>query len=435
MSFLSDSFEELTSLTNMLAGGGVLPASFRGISFYVPDVSHEAGRRVVRTVFPGRDVVQFEDLGLHKGPISLSGVIIGGDYVTQARRLEAAFCVAGPGALNHPWLGPMQVILTQPVQIKYSQSQLRLVSFDAVFERIGDEAETNYNTLAGLLGSISALKAQAQALINAALLVAATPALLLRVVDSVLSSIKGVWSSLGGLTRAGGLIRSAIDSALSILSSMSNAASAAEIGTALAGVSSELVTASAPTPMSMIAPGPTPKIAAATPGAHESFDALLSIAAGFNQIEPPAGAAITGDALTLAAETFVLADAAALTVYIDWPSQNDALAARDMLREQINKAQSKAASLSVNMPEAAGSLWRALATLKAAVAIDLDERLGRLPAIRTITTNGTMPAFLIANAMAGDDPKRVVDALHDLINRNAIKHGGAVSPGELEVQL
>lgn len=88
----------------------LLPASFRGVPFYV--LAHEAsgGRRTVTHEFPLRDMPQGEDLGRRARSFNLQGYVIGDDYFADRDALlNACEVKAGPGKLVHPWLGELLV--------------------------------------------------------------------------------------------------------------------------------------------------------------------------------------------------------------------------------------------------------------------------------------------------------------------------------------
>lgn len=97
----------------------LLDASFRGVSFSIIDTRLDVGRRMQREMFPGLDTSLFQDLGAMDGPIRITGLISGDDFVAQARKLRLAFRTAGPGTLLHPWIDDSIVILQGPASISF----------------------------------------------------------------------------------------------------------------------------------------------------------------------------------------------------------------------------------------------------------------------------------------------------------------------------
>jgi prophage DNA circulation protein len=88
----------------------LLPASFRGVPFYVEKHQRDGGRRVVPNEFPGRDQPYPEDLGRKGRKFDIEAYVIGDDYMSNRDALLAACENQGTaGTLQHPWLGRMQV--------------------------------------------------------------------------------------------------------------------------------------------------------------------------------------------------------------------------------------------------------------------------------------------------------------------------------------
>ena len=84
----------------------LLPASYRGIPFYVE--AHDsvvAGRRTVVHEYPGRDAPYVEDLGRAVSEWNITAYVLGRDYDVARDRLIAACGAAGEGELRHPYLG------------------------------------------------------------------------------------------------------------------------------------------------------------------------------------------------------------------------------------------------------------------------------------------------------------------------------------------
>ncbi|KAA6205647.1 MAG: hypothetical protein DU429_01900 [Candidatus Tokpelaia sp.] len=74
---------------------GLMPASFRGIGFYAPDVSSEVGRRIAAHYFPGLDIAAYDDHGKSPEKITITGMYVGDDYIAHGKAPKAelqAFC-------------------------------------------------------------------------------------------------------------------------------------------------------------------------------------------------------------------------------------------------------------------------------------------------------------------------------------------------------
>lgn len=87
----------------------LLPASFRGVPFHYEDTKREGGRRGPDHEFPDRDDAYPEDLGRKKKQHSITGYVIGDDYMESRAALEDALDAKGPATLVHPYRGALNV--------------------------------------------------------------------------------------------------------------------------------------------------------------------------------------------------------------------------------------------------------------------------------------------------------------------------------------
>lgn len=87
----------------------LLPASFRGISFLIPQASVPVGMKGQLHEFPQRDEPYFEQLGKQSQVHRLTVWIIGDDCFERRDKFLEAIQTPGTGELVHPWLGRMQV--------------------------------------------------------------------------------------------------------------------------------------------------------------------------------------------------------------------------------------------------------------------------------------------------------------------------------------
>lgn len=79
-----------------------IPASYKGVEFFVENASRASGRRGIEWEFPKRDDPYFEDLGRRAILFNLTGYVLGKDYKSRADALENALKGKGPGTLVHP---------------------------------------------------------------------------------------------------------------------------------------------------------------------------------------------------------------------------------------------------------------------------------------------------------------------------------------------
>lgn len=425
-------------------------ASWRGVTFYMPEAREESGRRVVQGFFPGIDDFKALDFGAFTGPISVRGIMIGDDYVIRANRMREALMKRGPAMLVHPWLGAIRCRLLQPASIQFSERELRFARFEAVFVREPLPATSGglfsqiTDTLTNLLGKADALIDQGILCMQQLLSPLVIPLALAGAVTDVVGVASGVWDALVGA--APEPVQSASQSSLAALSSgvdmpasntdttYANAVSSALVGVpaAIAGVVASTQT-SAIAPASLVANGAQTTVDATTASAL-----LVNGAAQIGAAATAAAATSLAPAAVLAlgmlARAMTMAQAIAAQVSATYASQQDALAARDRmlaaldaLEADITAAVNSGASIFVS------GLYGAVRDVRAALVADISARMGRLPKVVSVAVPQQMSAWLVAYALAGDEPANVPALWDDLVSRNGLSHPGLAGPGTLEV--
>lgn len=115
-------------------------ASFNGVPFEVNAGSIVVGRRVVTHEFPQRDTPYSEDLGRAYRQFSLTGFVTGADYIEKARRLQNALEADSKGRLIHPWLGTLEVVVSDKTTISWDTAS-RLATFELSFIELGEQTD------------------------------------------------------------------------------------------------------------------------------------------------------------------------------------------------------------------------------------------------------------------------------------------------------
>lgn len=88
----------------------LLPASFKGISFFVrSEVLTEGGRRIVLHDYPNSSERFVEDLGQLPPKFSVTAFVTGSDYLNRSDQLERALQEKGKGRLSMPNFGSRNV--------------------------------------------------------------------------------------------------------------------------------------------------------------------------------------------------------------------------------------------------------------------------------------------------------------------------------------
>jgi len=410
---------------------GLFQASFRGVEFHIPDAREEVGQRVQRDFFPGRDDTTHQFLGAYDGPIGITGLIVGADYVARAEALRAAFRQPGPGTLLHPWFGELQVVLAKPARMSFTEREVRVCRIEAEFEPWSERAPQQLDTLGRLLAAISALRARVRAFLREVLAPVRLAFAVLAQVQSFVASAVAGWNAAVLTVRGAGGILPALAAPFATLRGAGALTGGLGYGdgvaTALSVVPSSIASAAVPLQAPAIGPGgtaqPNPAIAAA--------DAAALLLAGADR--QPGDAAGIGPALALAARAFAVADACGAASDIDYESQPEARAWAARLDAALRATAALAEAQATDWPMAAGALWRDLAGLRAAVAADMSVRIGRLPAVVTLLPPAPAPVWLLAQHVAGDAPARLEAVYLDLVRRNRLRHPGLAPAAPLEM--
>jgi hypothetical protein len=190
---------------------GLRPAAWRGVTFWVIDASHTVGRRIHATLYPGLDLKTHDDVGPIDGPIRLSGLVIGDDYVAKAEALGRAFRAPGSGTLMHPWRGPIDCVLLRPAEISFAVDELRVARIECEFDPTGDGPLGGlaggllggllggaFGSLTGLLGAVGGLLGAATGLIGSVLSVALMPLAIFSFAVSAVGTVFSIASSIVG---------------------------------------------------------------------------------------------------------------------------------------------------------------------------------------------------------------------------------------------
>ncbi len=401
---------------------GLLPGSFRGITFSMPDTSSSVGRRVVEYLFPGVDAADYDDFGLSPNEISVTGLILGDDYKLQATALQAAFETPGPATLIHPWLGPMMVIMAQPGQISFSEKELRLVRFTATFKRLPLTGSSAIGGLSGLISAIDTVVSVASALTSiVGSILSATRT------KSVTRSTRIVTSAIGAVTAPSGSARALPQLKAAIGASVPS--SPADFDTLIRSTSALINTASiaaavAPAAEAVIPPAPT-ALSLMSIGMTVAEALTASVA------DAPADA---DRALLISAAAQFLAQAAAQSAYAEYTSSQQALAFRARTTDAADGMSAALETITASSFQAdSTALRRGIRQLQSALIADINQTIGRLPSVLTFRPDRPLDAWLLAQHVFGDAPSTIEAGYLDIVARNNPRHPAALPSGPVEV--
>ncbi len=402
---------------------GLLPGSFRGIPFHVPDTSSEVGRRVVEYLFPGVDLPAYDDFGLAPAVVSIEGMIVGDDYVAQAAALEAAFQTPGPATLIHPWRGPMTVIMEQPAQISLSAMELRVVRFSATFKRLpAFGSGLSFGSSGGLSAATSALvTAASNAIAATAANISAGRAKAISRTGRIATQIANTMNAPAGAARTLPRIRATMA-----------AAQPTDPTSFDALIISAAVVIGAAVQTSAVSP-------AAEAKADSQATALSLMSIGMSFVEKFTAQSIvapsdTDAVLILSSASHFLGQTAAQSIYADYQSSQQAQAFRARATSAIDALTDMLEGIaSSSFLPAVSQLRRAARDLQAALIEDINETIGRLPAVLIFRPERPLDSWQLAQHVFGDNPSAIEAAYEDIVSRNNPRHPAALQPGDIEV--
>ena len=113
-------------------------AHFRGVPFGVQEAHGSGGRRIKTHEYPQRDQPFSEDLGRKARETKLIGYVVGTNYHTDRNRLIRALEQNGPGILNHPLRGELNVVV-KSYTVKESKDTGGMAEFNMTFIERGSQ--------------------------------------------------------------------------------------------------------------------------------------------------------------------------------------------------------------------------------------------------------------------------------------------------------
>lgn len=115
-----------------------LPASFRGVPFYVSAVELESGRRIVEHEYVLRNEVFAEDMGRRKRDFTVEAYVLGPSYTSARDALLSACEQQGPGILVDPYKGAVTVAC-KGIRIRESADEGGICRITLSFVETGEQ--------------------------------------------------------------------------------------------------------------------------------------------------------------------------------------------------------------------------------------------------------------------------------------------------------
>lgn len=140
----------------------LLPASFRGVEFFVEANTIKFGRRLQTNSYPFDDTPNTTDLGRSPYTYTVNAFLIGDESLEFAAVLIAAITdLNTPGLLTLPTATPMMVNPTEECQADFSDQESRIVRFKLTFVEAGQDIFPGIGNNSAVQAAIEAAAAAA----------------------------------------------------------------------------------------------------------------------------------------------------------------------------------------------------------------------------------------------------------------------------------
>lgn len=394
----------------------LLPASFRGVEFHVEDESMGGGRRGQLHEYPGRDVPLREDTGRKARDKSVSGFVIGPDYMDARDALLEALEKFGPGELVLPWTGSMQMGV-ESFNVRHSNRDGGMCVFEMSFVQSG---EATYPTarVATSQQTISAVEVVQETAIEqfgGEFDVDGLPAY--GVEDAISSAEGGVAVLEKAVSKVGGMLNDPIGALEGTFGeAVSNPV---ELGTRIFGVlsKSEAVITSSDRMVAGYSVMDSLNLNRALTtlralGLYPRVDRSGSTTPIRTQILN------NQDAVNDVIRASIITQVSGMTAVMPLPVYDDAVQLR----------QETLAAIDAEMLLASDSMYLALADLRAKVHTDMTSRMQNAVRIKEVVPVQVQPALVLAY-----DLYESVDREGEIVARNRIRHPGFVPSETIKV--
>lgn len=388
----------------------LLPASFRGVPFYVESAELTSGRRSVRHEIPFSNVAPFsQDLGARAQSFPLEGYVIGPEFFAARDALLSALNTEGPGELVHPYLGTKRVQVSS-VRVRHEAREGGICRFTIEFDE----------TSADLPQPSVAVDAPAQVVVSAAALKTSASAEFLAKFDELANIRTSVTGAIGAATAQVSSILSTAAIPGQMVSELQEQLEELSSGAEELLDEPASFLAAVVTLVESLGAGLLAVVDAVNP-----LGPLLTLFAADFGVRPPddtparEAEQTNFDAVGNLVKRTVLAQASLMAIEQTFVSFDDAVRVRASITDLIDQ----------HTEETSDDVFPALQDLRRDLVQAVPGEDSDLPRLVTHTPRATLPSLVLAHTLYGH-----LDLEDDLIERNRIANPGFVVGGvELEV--
>lgn len=376
-------------------------ASFRGIPFHMMSGEAPKGRRLVKHVFPGRDVPHFQDLGRKGREFTVDGYVLGDDCLEQLGALETAAEQQGTAELVHPVYGTLTV-RCNTFTPRYNSREGRVARFSMRLLEDNPEAvgRVSVDTAAAVKEAAADVQSAARDEFLSTFDINGTPSHFLdNVIDTAVSAVQTINETrldTRSLTQVQFLYNNFAKDPLALIREPLS----------LANLITDIVTAVSDevTPLQRIKHG-TQLVSKSSAQLQEERGSIVPDVNSTALLEFIVQTAIT--------------DVADASSEADFPTYDEALRVREDFGEAVDDASEYVSD----------SLYDVLYRLRSAVIHDIDIRSIDAPRIMSYVSPMTLPSIVLAYELYGD-----ISRAEELATRNKVEHPGFV-PGGVPLEV
>ncbi len=392
-----------------------VPASFRGVSFFVVSTDLGIGRRTVQHVYPFKKEPAFsEDMGRKPRSFTVEGFVVGTEYEAARDALVEALEKEGPGELIHPTHGTRRVAVgSGGVVVRESSDEGGMARFSIPFDETPPKA-AQPSAVVNAKAALRATAEKAKLAVGLEFLAKYSP-------GTLLSSVSG---QLGAASRAMNTALATVQMGTQEIAALKRQVTAlASDAAALAAVPADLLATQVEI-FETLADG----LLATSLDALDVVSPVLAVLSlyGFNPgVRPPGTTAnrlieqANFDATQHLTQRLVVIQASVVAVEQTFESFDAAIAARAAITDLIDdQAETVADDVYPVMLQLRADLVKAIP----GDALELARLVQHTPAF-------TLPSLVLAHSLYGD-----LALESDLVRRNRIQNPAFVRGGEeLEV--
>lgn len=385
----------------------LLPASYRGVPFWVDEDELTGGKRAEIHEYPERDLPFIEELGRSALKIRVAAHLLGEDYQTQRVALIEALETPGPASLILPTRGEIQAICLEHSTVeRITGDRTRASWLSLTFVEAGANAypQATGDTRSALVAAADPVRAVAEETFLERYMSLALP-------DWVHDSTAEALSTIARTVRE------------SVALAQAPADDLAALGIELRDLerdATELVRAPQQLSQAMLAAyrsvggfaGAPKRLYAAL---EDSLEALIDDPEIPETTDFREAQVVNRREVDSLHRRAMLAEIVTVTTRIEFEAAEDALAFRERIGGLVDREVESASETGDD------EVTATLQDLLVAVSRDLAVRAQRLPSRVLFEAPATLPALVIAHRLYGS-----TERTEDIIDRNGIAHPGFV---------